>query len=116
LPPIRPTGAAKSPFASGKIASISASAGEFLGYIAHYADGHGIETIESLESREKCAAIELEREMGFAVAADPDDPTLVGGQRKLGANWRAKTSPFSTAGEPATRSWRPAAAGKWLHP
>ncbi|TPI46905.1 GNAT family N-acetyltransferase [Mesorhizobium sp. B2-9-1] len=58
---------------------------EFLGYIAHYADDHGIETIESIESRENRAAIELEREKGFTVATDPDDPTLVLVQRKLGA-------------------------------
>lgn len=58
---------------------------EFLGYIAHYADDHGIETLESIESRENRAAIELEREMGFTVATDPDDPTRVLVQRKLGA-------------------------------
>ncbi|AZO71748.1 MAG: GNAT family N-acetyltransferase [Mesorhizobium sp.] len=58
---------------------------EFLGYIARYADEHGIETIESIESRENRAAIELERDMGFTVATDPDDPTLVLVRRKLGA-------------------------------
>lgn len=58
---------------------------EFLGYIARYAEEHGIETIESIESRENRAAIELEREMGFTVATDPDDPTLVLVRRKLGA-------------------------------
>ncbi|MDX8449440.1 GNAT family N-acetyltransferase [Mesorhizobium captivum] len=58
---------------------------EFLSYIARYADDHGIETIESIESRENRAAIELERDMGFAVATDPDDPTLVLVRRKLSA-------------------------------
>ncbi|RWM40931.1 GNAT family N-acetyltransferase [Mesorhizobium sp.] len=58
---------------------------EFLGYIARYADDHGIETIESIESRENRAAIELEREMGFTVAPDPNDSTLVLVQRKRGA-------------------------------
>ncbi|RWD62890.1 MAG: GNAT family N-acetyltransferase [Mesorhizobium sp.] len=58
---------------------------EFLGYIARYADEHGIETVESIESRENRAAIELERDMGFTVATDPDDPTLVLVRRKLGA-------------------------------
>ncbi|MDG4875280.1 GNAT family N-acetyltransferase [Mesorhizobium sp. WSM4935] len=58
---------------------------EFLGYIARYADDHDIETIESIESRENRAAIKLEREMGFIVATDPGDPTLVLVQRKLGA-------------------------------
>ncbi|TIV52054.1 MAG: GNAT family N-acetyltransferase, partial [Mesorhizobium sp.] len=59
---------------------------ELLGYVARYADDHGIETIESIESRENRAAIELEREMGFIVTTDPDDPTLVLVQRKLGAS------------------------------
>ncbi|MET3592453.1 N-acetylglutamate synthase-like GNAT family acetyltransferase [Mesorhizobium shonense] len=58
---------------------------EFLAYIARYADEQGIETIESIESRENRAAIELERDMGFTVATDPDDPTLVLVRRKLGA-------------------------------
>jgi N-acetylglutamate synthase-like GNAT family acetyltransferase len=58
---------------------------ELVGYIARYADDHGIETIESIESRENRAAIELEREMGFVVTTDPDDPTLVLVRRKLGA-------------------------------
>ena len=58
---------------------------EFLGYIARYAEERGIETIESIESRQNRAAIEVERDMGFTVATDPDDPTLVLVQRKLGA-------------------------------
>ena len=58
---------------------------ELLAYIAKYADGIGLKTIESIESRENRAAIELERDMGFTVTADPDDPTLVVVQRKLGA-------------------------------
>ena len=58
---------------------------ELLGYIARYADDHGIETIESIESRENRAAIELEREMGFIVTTYPDDPTLVLVRRKLRA-------------------------------
>jgi N-acetylglutamate synthase-like GNAT family acetyltransferase len=62
---------------------------EFLGYIARYADGHGIETIESIESRENRAAIEVERDMGFTVTTDSDDPTLVLVQRKLGAKLSA---------------------------
>ncbi|MEW6635149.1 MAG: GNAT family N-acetyltransferase [Pseudomonadota bacterium] len=58
---------------------------ELLGHIARYADDHGIEMIESIESRENRAAIEVERDMGFTVKMDPDDPTLVLVQRKLGA-------------------------------
>jgi len=57
---------------------------EFLGHIAHYAEDHGIESIESIESRGNRAAIELERDMGFTVTTDPDDPALVLVQRKLG--------------------------------
>lgn len=58
---------------------------ELLGYMARYADDHGVETIESIESRENRAAIEVERDMGFTVTADPNDPTLVLVQRKRGA-------------------------------
>ncbi|TJW71389.1 MAG: GNAT family N-acetyltransferase, partial [Mesorhizobium sp.] len=36
-----------------------------------------------IENRENQAAIELEREMGFTVAAYPDDPTLVLVRRDL---------------------------------
>lgn len=57
---------------------------EFLGHIARYAEEHGIRTIESIESRENRAAIELEREMGFTVQTDPEDPTLVLVRRSLG--------------------------------
>ena len=49
---------------------------EFLGYIARYAEERGIETIESIESRQNRAAIEVERDMGFTVATDPDDPSV----------------------------------------
>ncbi|TIQ02044.1 MAG: GNAT family N-acetyltransferase, partial [Mesorhizobium sp.] len=52
-------------------------------YIAKYAEELGLHTIESIENRENQAAIELEREMGFTVAAYPDDPTLVLVRRDL---------------------------------
>ncbi len=58
---------------------------DFLGYVTRYAEEQGIGTIESIESRENHAAIELERDMGFTVTTDSDDPTLVLVQRKLGA-------------------------------
>jgi N-acetylglutamate synthase-like GNAT family acetyltransferase len=58
---------------------------ELLGYIARYAEQHGLEMIESIESRENRAAIELERDMGFTVTTDPDDPTLVLVRRDLRA-------------------------------
>jgi N-acetylglutamate synthase-like GNAT family acetyltransferase len=57
---------------------------EFLAYIARYAEELGLETVESIESRENRAAIELERDMGFTVTTDPDDPTLVLVRRELG--------------------------------
>lgn len=57
---------------------------ELLGYVGRYAEDEGLETIESIESRENLAAIELERDMGFTVTMDPDDPTLVLVRRKLG--------------------------------
>lgn len=59
---------------------------ELLAHIARYAEANGLETIESIESRENRAAIELERDMGFTVTTNPDDPTLVLVQRKLGAS------------------------------
>lgn len=58
---------------------------ELLAHIARYAEANGLEAIESIESRENRAAIELERDMGFTVTTNPDDPTLVLVQRKLGA-------------------------------
>lgn len=58
---------------------------ELLGYIAHYAEELGLDAIESIESRENRAAIDVERNMGFTVATDPDDATLVLVRRELGA-------------------------------
>jgi hypothetical protein len=55
-----------------------------LAYIAKYAEGLGLDTIESIENRENRAAIELERDMGFTVSTNPDDPTLVLVRRQLG--------------------------------
>lgn len=57
---------------------------EFLRYLARFAQEHGLETLQSIEDRENHAAIELERDMGFTVSTDPDDPTLVVVERKLG--------------------------------
>ncbi|MER9312713.1 GNAT family N-acetyltransferase [Mesorhizobium australicum] len=58
---------------------------ELLAYIAKYAEELGLEAIESIESRENHAAIEVERDMGFTVTTDPDDATLVLVRRELGA-------------------------------
>ena len=56
---------------------------ELLEHVAHYAEASGIATLESVESRENHAAIELEREMGFTVTSCPGDATLVVVQRQL---------------------------------
>ena len=56
---------------------------ELLEHVARYAEQAGIKTLESLESRENHAAIELEREMGFTVASCDMDPTLVTVRRSL---------------------------------
>ena len=58
---------------------------ELLTYIAKYAEELGLKAIESIESRENRAAIEVERDMGFTVTTDPDDATLVQVRRELGA-------------------------------
>lgn len=50
---------------------------EFLAYIAHIAEAKGVKTLESIESRENHEAIELERDMGFAVTEYPGDASLV---------------------------------------
>lgn len=56
---------------------------ELLGHITRYAEAKGIKTLESIESRENHAAIELEREFGFVAEAYPDDPSLVLVRRQL---------------------------------
>lgn len=56
---------------------------ELLEHVARYAEASNITTLESVESRENHAAIELEREMGFTVASCPGDATLVVLRREL---------------------------------
>jgi GNAT superfamily N-acetyltransferase len=56
---------------------------EMLAYVGRCAEDLGLTSIESIESRENRAAIEVERDMGFTVSSDPDDPTLVRVRRKL---------------------------------
>ncbi|MFA6157560.1 N-acetyltransferase family protein [Mesorhizobium sp.] len=58
---------------------------ELLAYVANYAEDLGLKAIQSIESRENRAAIEVERDMGFTVTSDPDDATLVLVRRELGA-------------------------------
>jgi GNAT superfamily N-acetyltransferase len=48
-----------------------------LEYVARQAKARGIKTLESIESRDHHAAIELEREMGFTATSCPGDATLV---------------------------------------
>ena len=56
---------------------------ELLEHIAHFAEAMGVKTLQSIESYENHAAIELERDMGFTVRSYPDDPTLMLVERKL---------------------------------
>lgn len=56
---------------------------EMLAYVAKYAESIGVETIESIESRDNHEAIELERDMGFTASAYPGDSTLILLQRSL---------------------------------
>lgn len=50
---------------------------ELLSYIARHAEAQGLQTLESIESRENRAAIELERDMGLTIEPYPGDATLV---------------------------------------
>lgn len=58
---------------------------EMLKHIAAHAESIGVETLESIESRDNHAAIDLEREMGFTATSYPGDATLMLVQRTLGA-------------------------------
>lgn len=48
-----------------------------LEHVARFARAKGYKSIESIESRDNHAAIELEREMGFTALPCPGDPTMV---------------------------------------
>lgn len=50
---------------------------ELLHHVADIAASRGVETIESIESRENHAAIEVERDSGFVAHAVDDDPTVI---------------------------------------
>lgn len=50
---------------------------EMLGHIARYAQQQGYARIESMESRENHAAIDLEKDMGFTLVPVEDDPGVV---------------------------------------
>jgi GNAT superfamily N-acetyltransferase len=62
---------------------------EMLAFVAGQAAGRGFETIESVESRDNHEAVELERNMGFAVRTHPEDPTLLLVSKDLTAAPRA---------------------------
>ena len=49
----------------------------FLEYVVNEARRSGIKKLQSIESRENHAAIELEREMGFTAQSYPGDATLM---------------------------------------
>jgi acetyltransferase len=49
----------------------------FLGHVARYAKAHGIKRLQSIESRENHAAIEVEHDMGFTTSPFPGDRALV---------------------------------------
>lgn len=57
---------------------------EMLEHVAKHAEAMGVETLESIESRDNHAAIDLERDMGFTARAYPGDASLMLLERKLG--------------------------------
>lgn len=54
-----------------------------LAYVAQVAEAKGVKVLESIESRDNHAAIEVERDMGFTVDAYPGDATLLRVRRTL---------------------------------
>jgi acetyltransferase len=48
-----------------------------LRFVADQARARGVRQLQSVESRANFAAIQLQREMGFACRSHPDDPTLM---------------------------------------
>jgi acetyltransferase len=46
-------------------------------HVLRYARAEGIGSVESFEYADHDAALRMERELGFALASDPDDPTLL---------------------------------------
>lgn len=57
---------------------------DLLHYLTEVATQRGFATIESIESRENHAAIQVERDLGFAAHGLPDDPRLVRLVKSLG--------------------------------
>lgn len=59
---------------------------ELLKLVTRHARSLGVKIIESIESRENLAAIDLEREIGFTATSYPGDATLMLLQRTLGSD------------------------------
>ena len=56
---------------------------DLLAHVAAYAEAKGLTTLQSIESRDSHAAIDMERQMGFVGKSYPGDATLVLVQRHL---------------------------------
>jgi N-acetylglutamate synthase-like GNAT family acetyltransferase len=56
---------------------------DLLRHVAAFAEAKGLKTLQSIETRDSHAAINMEREMGFVAGPYPGDPTLVLMQRHL---------------------------------
>jgi N-acetylglutamate synthase-like GNAT family acetyltransferase len=50
---------------------------DMLHHVSTYAQAKGLEEIQSIETRDSHAAIDMEREMGFTACPYPEDPTLM---------------------------------------
>jgi len=59
---------------------------ELLRYVADAAVARGVSTIESIESRENHAAIDVEEDQGFTAAFVPGDPSVVRVSKTLHPN------------------------------
>jgi N-acetylglutamate synthase-like GNAT family acetyltransferase len=57
---------------------------ELMKHVAAHAKSIGVETLESIESRDNHAAINLEREMGWTTSSYPGDASLMLVQKNLG--------------------------------
>lgn len=57
---------------------------ELLAHVVRYAEAIGVTSLESVESVENHAAINLEREMGFTHQSHPDNAALVLMRKSLG--------------------------------
>lgn len=56
---------------------------ELLTHVARFAEDKGVKTLQSVESRDHHAAIDMELEMGFTATSYPGDASLVLVQRAL---------------------------------